>query len=282
MHALVLPARPGTLTGPMRLDAAGPFDPDATLAFLASRVIAGVEEVDAVAKTYRRDAVVVRFDAGGVTVGPATDAATCARIRRLLALDADPRPGTAVLAEDPVLAVLVAARPGLRVPGAWDPFELAVRAVVGQQVTVAAARTLLGRVIARCGTPGRFPTADELLDADLDGLGMPGSRAATLHAVAAAMIERRIDDGDCASWQSIAGIGPWTASYIAMRLGDGDAFPAADAGLRQAAARLGLPTAQRQLTAHAERWRPHRALATVHLWTSLAAPNADPVTPEPA
>jgi AraC family transcriptional regulator of adaptative response / DNA-3-methyladenine glycosylase II len=189
-------------------------------------------------------------------------------VRRLLSLDVDPTEAAALLCHDPVLADLVRARPGLRVPGAWEPFELVVRAVVGQQVTVAAARTLLARIVVRCGVDGRFPTPAELLAADLDGIGMPGARIATLRAVAGA----GVDPTDAASLLAVRGIGPWTAAYIAMRAGDLDAFPVGDAGLRLAAGRLGLPVGPKQLVERAERWRPYRAVATVHLWASLAAP----------
>jgi 3-methyladenine DNA glycosylase/8-oxoguanine DNA glycosylase len=148
------------------------------------------------------------------------------------------------------------------VPGAWDPFELLVRAVVGQQVTVAAARTLLARVLDRCG--GAL-TCEALAAADLDALGMPASRVATLRAVAV----DGVDPADGAALRSVRGIGPWTAGYVAMRSGDGDAFPVGDAGLRVAAGRLGLPTDARALAAYADRWRPHRAYAVVHLWSTL-------------
>jgi AraC family transcriptional regulator of adaptative response / DNA-3-methyladenine glycosylase II len=249
----------------VRLPSSGPFDPDGVTAFLAARAVPGVEEVDVAARTYRRGPVrVVLLDDGAEV---AARAAT--RVRRLLALDVDPRVAADALAADPVLAPLVAARPGLRVPGAWDAFEVAVRAVVGQQVTVAAARTLLARIVARCGVAGRFPSPGELLGADLSAIGMPGSRVATLRAVAAAVAEG-LDPADGSAFLAVRGIGPWTAAYVAMRLGDLDAFPIGDAGLRLAAGPLGLPTEPKALLARAERWRPYRAVATVHLWSTLA------------
>jgi AraC family transcriptional regulator of adaptative response / DNA-3-methyladenine glycosylase II len=255
-----------------------PFDAAGLLRFLELRAVPGVESVEG--PTYvRRDAVLTIHEDRVVVA--ATDRATTGdvaeRARRLLDLDADPVAIGEVLGADPVLARLVAANPGLRVPGAWDEFEIAVRAVVGQQVTLAAARTLLGRIVERCGGAG-FPTATALLDADLDGIGMPGARVRTLLAVAAA-----VDTGDVvldgsapiedatAALLALPGIGPWTASYLAMRtLGDADAFPIGDVGLRNAATRLGLPTEPRALASHAERWRPWRSYAVLHLWRSLA------------
>ncbi|HWS73268.1 MAG TPA: DNA-3-methyladenine glycosylase 2 family protein, partial [Thermoanaerobaculia bacterium] len=166
---------------------------------------------------------------------------------------------------DSSLRKLVRKWPGARVPGAWDLFELAVRAVVGQQVSVAAATTLMGRIAARYGTPIDsgdpaltlvFPDAAVLRDAPIDG--MPATRAATIRAVASADLE------NIADLTSIRGIGPWTASYIAMRRGDPDAFPAGDLVLRKAAGNI----SERELFARAEAWRPWRAYAAILLWRS--------------
>jgi AraC family transcriptional regulator of adaptative response / DNA-3-methyladenine glycosylase II len=177
-------------------------------------------------------------------------------------------------------------RPGLRVPGAWDGFELAIRAVLGQQITVAAAIRLAGRLVAAYGEPLAdpdrhlthvFPTPEALADADLAALGMPRSRAATLRGVAAAVIANPDlfgANGDLeaavARLRSIRGVGEWTAQYIALRqLREPDAFPAADVGLMRA---LGEGQAQRlsapQMLARAEPWRPWRAYAAQHLWAS--------------
>jgi AraC family transcriptional regulator of adaptative response / DNA-3-methyladenine glycosylase II len=240
----------------VHLPTALPFAGDAALAFLATRCVAGVDEV--AGRTYRRAGAVVEVVDDGALVHEGDPA----RARRLLDLDADPGAIDPVLASDAVLAPLVAATPGLRVPGAWDPFELLVRAVVGQQVTVAAARTLLTRVLDRCG--GTL-TAEALAGADLDALGMPASRVGTLQAIA----EAGVDPADAAALLAIRGVGPWTAGYVALRSGDPDAFPVGDAGLRVAAGRLGLPTDTRALAARAERWRPYRAYAVVHLWSTL-------------
>jgi AraC family transcriptional regulator of adaptative response / DNA-3-methyladenine glycosylase II len=208
------------------------------------------------------------------------------RARRLLDADADPAAIGAALATDGLLAPLVRARPGLRVPGAYDGFELAVRAVLGQQVSVAAASTFAGRLAAQHGTPlaadgpldgpaGRpgprvvFPGPDVLAEADLAGLGLTTARQRTLRGLAAATASGRLtldpgaDPGEIAArLAELPGIGPWTIGYILMRAAaDPDAFPEADLGLRRALARLGVPAG------HPARWRPWRAYAAMHLWT---------------
>jgi AraC family transcriptional regulator of adaptative response / DNA-3-methyladenine glycosylase II len=199
------------------------------------------------------------------------------RCRQLLDLDADPAAVTAALTTDEVLAPLVRARPGLRVPGCYDGFELAVRAVLGQQVSVRGASTLTGRVAARFGTelaePGDgpvlvFPGAAELAEADLSGLGLTTARQATLRALATAVasgglaLDRGADPEQAAArLLELPGIGPWTVSYILMRaIGDPDAFPGTDLGLRKALASLGCDARR------AERWRPWRAYAAMYLW----------------
>jgi AraC family transcriptional regulator of adaptative response / DNA-3-methyladenine glycosylase II len=213
-----------------------------------------------------------------------------ARIRALFDLAADPQAIGADLSRDPALAPLVAARPGLRVPGAWDGLELAVRALLGQQITVRAATALAGKLVAAHGEPltpglaGRieglthvFPGARALAAADLGVLGMPRARAAALSAVAAAVIAdpllfspRRTLDEVVARLKALPGIGEWTAQYIAMRqLREPDAFPHGDLGLMRAltdaAGRRPTPA---ELLARAEAWRPWRAYAALHLWAS--------------
>lgn len=207
-------------------------------------------------------------------------------VRRMLDLDADTGTIDHALAGDPILAPLVAARPGLRAPGAFDGWELAVRAIVGQQVTVAAASTLAGRVVRAAGVPlprasgaltHGFPLPEEVAATEFPSIGMPGSRVATLQALGRALAEGRVAlDGSVdaettrAALVSLPGIGPWTANYISMRaLGDPDAFPIGDVGLRRAAERLGLPSTPRELAEVAERWRPYRTYAVHHLWASL-------------
>ncbi len=278
-----------------------PYHWPAMLDFLAARAIAGVETV--VGGVYRRT---IGLDGlqGTVTVQPAAGNALratvrfpklstlpkiIARIRRVFDLAADPDSIAIQLAKDQALAPLVAARPGLRVPGAWDGFELAVRAVLGQQVTVAAAIRLAGKLVARYGEPLAspdaetnlthvFPDAAVLARADLSTLatlGLPRSRAAALSTVAAAVVAdpeifaagRSLEEA-IAQLRSLPGVGEWTAQYIAMRqLREPDAFPAADIGLLRAmASSAGLRPSASELLARAERWRPWRAYAAQHLW----------------
>jgi AraC family transcriptional regulator of adaptative response / DNA-3-methyladenine glycosylase II len=209
------------------------------------------------------------------------------RCRQLLDLDADACAIGAALAADGLLAPLVAARPGLRVPGTSDGFELAVRAVLGQQVSVPAARTLAGRLADRFGTRLEtaegspsvlFPGAAELADADLSGLGLTTARQATLRALAAAVAggTLELDHGadpqeTAARLAELPGVGPWTIAYVLMRaVRDPDAFPVADLGLRRALDQLGGTPGQ------PDRWRPWRAYAAVHLWTwSAGGPATD-------
>ena len=210
------------------------------------------------------------------------------RCRRLLDLDADPMAVDERLAADPVLARLVTAVPGLRVPRSVDPFEAAVRIVLGQQVSVACARRFTQRLVAGFGdrlerpwggVTTRFPDAETLAAADLDAIGLTSRRAATIRALATAVASGeldldvgadRLDTLDALG--RLPGVGPWTVQQIALRaLGDPDAFPATDLVLRRAAGQLGLPTGRADLTAHAAAWRPWRAVAAQHLWLQAAA-----------
>jgi 3-methyladenine DNA glycosylase/8-oxoguanine DNA glycosylase len=270
-----------------------PYDWAGILAVLSAHAIPGVEVVTA--GSYAR-----LITLGGhhgtvvVTLGsPASLTATIdfpalrllprivARLRRIFDLDADPGPIDGVLAADPGLAPLVAARPGLRVPGAWDGFELAVRVILGQQVSVVAGGRLAGRVVALFGTPvetaipgltGLFPTPDRLM-AEAETLSlrlnMPRARAAAILGLARALaetpalLERGAGLEDAVRHLcEVPGIGPWTAQCIALfALREPDAFPPRDVGLQRA---LGLT--DRQLLARAEAWRPWRAYAAMHLW----------------
>jgi AraC family transcriptional regulator of adaptative response / DNA-3-methyladenine glycosylase II len=215
------------------------------------------------------------------------------RIRRIFDLGADPALIGGHLSADPHLAPLVAARPGLRVPGAWDGFELAVRGILGQQVTVGVATRLAGKLVAAYGTPLSpcdnaeapapsfvFPSPRRLAGTDLAAmLGMPRARAAAISSLAEAVIAnpgllgpaQGLEDA-VTRLKSLPGIGEWTAQYIAMRaLREPDAFPAADIGLLRAmATTAGRPTSA-QLLARAASWHPWRAYAALHLWTSAAA-----------
>jgi AraC family transcriptional regulator of adaptative response / DNA-3-methyladenine glycosylase II len=211
-----------------------------------------------------------------------------ARCRRLLDLDADPVAVDTALGADAALAPLVARTPGIRIPGAVEGFEIAVRGVIGQQISVAAARTVIGRIVAATGArlsevDGElthcFPGPDALAEVDDDALPMPASRRRTIRTLAAAVADGavRLDPGvDRRELErtlcALPGIGPWTASYVALRaLSDPDAFLPTDLGVLSAAARLGLPDRSSHLADHSTRWRPWRAYATVHLWHTLAA-----------
>ncbi|MEA2423023.1 MAG: AraC family transcriptional regulator, partial [Thermoleophilaceae bacterium] len=208
------------------------------------------------------------------------------RCRRLLGLDADFGAARAALARDELLGPLVAARPGLRVPGAVDGAEVAVRAIVNQQVSLAAARTVLGRLAEEHGTGVRhwrmrvFPSAERLAALDPKSLPMPRVRARALVTTCAAIAAGEIDlspgadpAAARAAMLAIPGIGDWTASYVAMRaLADPDAFLPTDLGIRRALARLGQPTDRSSAEALAERWRPWRAYAAQHLWDETPSP----------
>ncbi|MBI5105963.1 MAG: DNA-3-methyladenine glycosylase 2 family protein, partial [Solirubrobacterales bacterium] len=169
-------------------------------------------------------------------------------------LDADP----SSVAE--VLGPLAAARPGLRVPGAADGWEVAVRAVLGQQITVVAARTLAARLTERCG---RFPRPEDLASLPDEAFPMPRTRIATLRALAEAA-PRLESPADAHALVELPGIGPWTAGYVALRLGDPDVFLPTDAGVLRA-----LGTGAREAARRAEAWRPWRSYAVAHLWASL-------------
>ena len=267
----------------VRLVPREPFDGAHLLAYLAARAIPGVETVSQ--NGFSRPlslaggpaSIALRLGTreieAAVRVSDRRDVHEAVRrCRWLLDLDADPAAIGAALGDDQLLGPLVSARPGLRSPGAADGAELAVRAVVGQQISVAGARTLLGRLAEAHGTPhggGRlFPTGERLAAVDPETLPMPRARARTIGALARAVSDGELDlrpgadrEAVRARLLAIPGIGPWTANYIALRaLGDPDVFLAADLGVRRALERLGGDPAA------AERWRPFRSYATHHLW----------------
>jgi AraC family transcriptional regulator, regulatory protein of adaptative response / DNA-3-methyladenine glycosylase II len=278
-----------------------PIDVAALLDFFARRAVPGVEEVlpDG---TYRRSvrlprgAGVIELRAGsGDTVAArlhlddagGAQAAT-ARARALFDLDTDPAPILKALRDDPVIGSLIRAAPGRRVPGVVDPNELAFRAVLGQQVSLAGAATLAGRLVTDCGEPlatpvgtvtHLFPTAAAVAALDPERLAMPASRRRALLGLAAALAAGDVvldPSGDReqirAELLHLPGIGPWTAEYIAMRaLRDPDAFLATDLGVRHALVKLGLDGSPRAASQLAEAWRPYRAYALQHLWASLAS-----------
>lgn len=280
----------------------GAYDWPAMLAFLRARAIDGLEVVQGAtyARTFALDDCqgtlsVCPGPAGHLQVQlqltePARVPQVLVRLRRQFDLDTDLSVSNRHLARDPLLAPLLAARPGLRVPGAWDGFELAIRAVLGQQITVQGAMRLAGKLLALHGRPLACPnpqwpglthvfaTPEVLAAADLARLGMPGSRARTLSAVARALLDDPQLFEPKANLQQglerllqLPGVGDWTAHYIALRLWcERDAFPAADVGLFNAVARLeGVRPTARQLLARAEAWRPWRGHAAQHLWTAL-------------
>ena len=286
-----------------------PYDWPAMLAFLRLRAIPGVEVVsdDSYARTIELDGVhgmlVVRPGAGNalraVIRFPTLIAlpTIIARLRRLFDLAADPQAIGAHLARDPVLSPLVAARPGLRMPGAWHGFELAIRAILGQQISVTAAIALAGKLTAAHGEafsaphpdfPGLtrvFPRPERLAQADIASLGlMPGARARALSSLAAAVVAdpgifnatRGLEEA-VIQLKALAGIGEWTAQYIAMReLREPDAFPAIGL-MRAMEEEVGRRPTPAELLARAEAWRPWRAYAAQHLWTSYA-PHQDQAT----
>lgn len=208
-------------------------------------------------------------------------------------LDAPMRKVNAALKADPALAPLIARRPGLRVPGTPDPYMLAIRAVLGQQVSVKGATTLAGRLVARYGEPIAppeeegvwpamlFPAAERLAAEKIEGLGTPGKRAATLSTLARFAAESGFaaledDPAPVKTLEALPGIGPWSAHYIALRaLHLRDAFPASDLGLRYAAGGfLGAVPSARELDLYSARWAPYRGHAAIHLWAGLQDSNA--------
>ena len=268
----------------LRLAYRPPYDWPRALAFLRQRALPGIEHVGE--HDYRRELPELADGARlRVTHDPAHHALAlelfalptqsipkvAQRVRRMFDLDADPQAVAATLSCDSLLAPLLRARPGLRVPTAFDPWETAVRAVVGQRISVAATRTLLTRMIA---SDGRFPAPAAIGQHDLAGIGLTRSRAATIQALARAVLSGRVHfragqslDAFVEGLVQIPGIGPWTAHYIAMRaLGHPDAYPLGDLIVKRA---LGNPTPSQE-RARAEAWRPWRSYVVLHLWTAAS------------
>ena len=291
---------PATARGvELRLPHTTPYAWPELLAFLAARAIPGVEHVDG--GVYRRtltlgaaravvavraapagDHLVAALRLSSVSAVPAAVGA----LRRLFDLEADAAAIDAHLARDPLLAPLVRRRPGLRVPGAADPFELAVRAILGQQISVAAARTLAGRIVEAHGArvpeaaegepPLAFPGPAALAEADLSRVGLPRARAEAVRALARAVADHPalLEPGPdlattAARLAELPGVGAWTAQVVAMRaLREPDAFPSSDLGLLRAMSRAGPSLRPAALAERAEAWRPWRAYAAIHLWTA--------------
>lgn len=279
----------------LRLGYRPPLDFGATLSFLAKRAIPGVERVTA--DSYERvlgsvDATTwIRVTADAKKpelllelseTDPRAIPGIVRRVRRVFDLDADPASIHAAFLGDGLLEDAVQQRPGVRVPGGWDGFEIAVRAVLGQQVSVAGATTLAKRLVetygdrrkvAREGLDRAFPSPASIAEAPLERLGLPKARAQTLRTLAAAVLDGRIDfradqplEEFVARFVALPGIGPWTAHYVAMRaLSHPDAFPAGDLVLRQVLGG-GVPLSEREAEARSQAWRPWRAYAVLHLW----------------
>jgi AraC family transcriptional regulator of adaptative response / DNA-3-methyladenine glycosylase II len=280
----------------LRLAYQPPYDFGALLGFFARRAIPGVEQIDSESYSRRfaldgaigslRVSQIVDDDALALVVDfprAAQIGDISARVRRMFDVDADIAAIHARLGRKAPLRALVRRHPGQRLPGGWDGFEIAVRAVLGQQISVAAARTLASRLVQRFGMLVSLPSGEkchlfpapcDLVDADLGVIGLTRARAQTLRSMAQALCEGRVDfrrdqslEDFVEKWVQLPGIGAWTAHYIAMRaLSHADAFPAADLVLRKAVSPDGVPVPLKQLQAMAEAWRPWRAYAVLHLW----------------
>ncbi|OBH75960.1 DNA-3-methyladenine glycosylase [Mycobacterium scrofulaceum] len=291
-------ASPGAVC--LRLPVRTPFAYEGVFGHLAAGAVPGCEEIRDGA--YRRS-LRLPFGNAVASLAPAVDHVRCvlvlddfrdlttaiARCRRLLDLDADPEAVDDALSGDARLRPVVGKAPGQRIPRTVDEAELAVRAVLGQQVSTKAARTHAGRLVAAYGQPiadpdggltHTFPSVEQLAEIDPVHLAVPKARQRTVSALVAALADGSVVLDSGSDWEAarrhlleVPGVGPWTAEVIAMRgLGDPDAFPATDLGLRLAAKRLGLPTDERALAGHGARWRPWRSYATQYLWTTLEHP----------
>ncbi|WP_307071904.1 DNA-3-methyladenine glycosylase 2 family protein [Streptomyces sp. B3I8] len=285
---------PGALS--LRLPFRAPLNPDNLFGHLAATAVPGVEEWRAGA--YRRT-LRLPYGHGVVALTPRPDHIACrltlsdmrdlpvaiSRCRRMLDLDADPVAVDDQLRTDPLLAPLVDKAPGRRVPRTVDESEFALRAVLGQQVSTAAARTHAARLVTAHGEPVEdpegglthlFPAPEALAALDPAALAMPRTRRATFTTLVSELAERRLQLGVESDWTetrarllALPGLGPWTVDVIAMRaLGDPDAFPVTDLGIRRAARDLGLPATPAALTARAAAWRPWRAYAVQYLWAT--------------
>ncbi len=290
----------GTGIVSLRLPARTPFAFEGLFGHLAAGAVTGCEEVRDGA--YRRT-LRLPWGHGIVSLTPTPDHVQCvlqlndfrdlstaiARCRRLLDLDADPEAVVDFLGADRDLAAVVAKHPGQRIPRTVDEHELALRAVIGQQVSMKAARTHTARIAKAHGMPITdpegglthvFPSAEQLAGLDPTTLALPKSRQRSVVGLVCALAEGTVTLSPGCDWQrarcqllDLPGVGPWTTELIAMRgLGDPDAFPVADGGVRTAAKHLGLPSDARTLSDHSTKWRPWRSYATQHLWTTLDHP----------
>jgi len=284
----------------LRLAYRPPFSWRATLEHLALRAVSGLEHVEG--ETYSR-AIRQEGHRGRIEVSRAEEAdalwlrvelpvtrglaGLVERARDLFDLRADPERIASDLRRAKELRPVLRRWPGLRLVGGWDGFEVAVRAVVGQQVSLRGATTLLGRLVESCGDPLEppggelrrlFPTPEQLLEGDLSGVGMPGARREALRALARAVVEDELDlapgadpEETRAALLALPGVGPWTADYVLMRgLRDPDAFPSGDLVLRKALATRGETITARELERRSQAWRPWRAYAAMGLWKTMS------------
>jgi AraC family transcriptional regulator of adaptative response / DNA-3-methyladenine glycosylase II len=280
-----------------------PYDWDQVRDFLRAHAIPGVEQIDecGYSRTLRTEAgfsiirvrPLVGEDALELRVQRAISSALfqiVSAARRVFDTSADPSLTTFALCSDPLLGPYVTQRPGLRIPGEWDPFECTVCAVLEARAGVASARTLAGRIVERAGqrikVSGRgltslFPRPADLAKADLEGLGLPRALIAPLQEVARAVLQAKLDfnaSTDCILevLSQLPGVGRSTAEYVALRaLGEPDAFPTSDSDLRRLTGSDGRPLSARELAARAEAWRPWRGYAAVHLWSATMDPVAN-------
>jgi AraC family transcriptional regulator of adaptative response / DNA-3-methyladenine glycosylase II len=289
---------PGPHQVTVALDARAPFDWSGLLDFHAARAVPGVEEVlgsaycRSLSLPHSAGVVTIRVTSAGVDAEFALDDlrdldVAIERCRALLDLDADPASVANALGPDATIGPLVSAAPGRRIPGHVDGAELAIRAVLGQQVSVAGARTLAARLVQTYGRPlaqptggvtHLFPTPARIAEADPRHLAMPAARQRAVRSLASALASGELSlhpgygNGDEASARllELPGIGPWTASYIAMRaLRDRDAFLPTDLGVVRALEALGVDARPKAVQTLGERWRPFRSYAVIHLWASL-------------
>ena len=289
---------------PIRLPLSGPLAFPEMLGFLAARAIPGVESVTG--GVYRRT-VTIEGDPGVIEISQLEPESlllrahlphweglidVVQRARRIFNLDGDVAAASELLSADARLGELLARRPGLRPPGTWDGFEVGVRAIVGQQVSVRGATTIIDRIAARYGTQVEglgplglsrlFPEPETLAQAEMEGIGMPAARVAAVRKFATAVAEHRLHlerrvplEEQVEEITKVPGLGPWTAHYLALRLGEPDAFPASDLGLRRALGSPGGgPASAAEVEQLAAAWRPFRAWAAIHLWSGLGSAGA--------
>jgi len=287
----------------LRLAYRPPYDWRRAHDYLGARAVKGIERVDArgYARTLRLSSgaalILIRPTEGDHALEMRVQRANVCDLlqvsvaaRRVFDVFADPDRIAAAFRKDPVLSPLIKRHPGLRIPGVWDPFECAVRAIVGQQVSVPAGRTLVGRIVWKLGDEipegsdgltHMFPTPEAVASADLTGLGLTKARQSALQALARAVVERRVDFGApvedvIAAMKAVAGVGDWTAQYVALRaLNELDAFPAADLVLCRMAAPHETALTARELALRAEAWRPFRGYAAMHLWAAATEKSSE-------